>query len=209
MGFDFVVNVNESIGGIAGLKFIGYIEKAVGQKRITAKFHDIVVDKIKVYANLTSVKLNGEIEFKNETINGSTIKAAKGNLSAEFTTINAAVYAGAIFGRQTSQTLSYPVLPAQDFRFFMIQAKAILPAPGIPMLPGVAIRGIGAGFHKNMNATFPDSAPTSGNPSSSSLSSQTSVTSPVQEAVYPGVTFVPQYGTNGLKLPLEISATPK
>ena len=201
IGFDAVVNLSDKIGGVAGMNILGSIKKESG-KRLTAGYKGFELSKIGLYANLSAVKLNGEIEFIND--DPIYVKAVKGNVSAEFKKVSAAIYAGVLFGNtSTSQTPGY--------RYFQVQAKAIWPEPGIPLFPGIGLRGVGAGFYNNMTAQF-DPASENIDVSNQQLNASngtgnSSASNP--NAVWNGVTFTPAKDSLGFKLQFELASTPK
>ena len=65
--------------------------------------------------------------------------------------MNMAIQAGAVFGN----TKYIPGNSGNGFKYWMVEAQANLPAPGIPFLGGVAFRGFGAGVYSRMKMTLP------------------------------------------------------
>lgn len=201
IGFDAVVNLGDRIGGVAGLEVLGSIEKNPGE-RLKAGYKGLDVSKIGLYANLSAVKLDGEIEFLSDEIYG---KAVKGSVSAEFKKVSSAIYAGVLFGNTT--TSNNP----NGFRYMQVQAKAIWPEPGIPLFPGVGLRGVGAGFYNNMTASFNSNAE-SIDVSDSSLQTNSSSNNNANDnpnALWPGATFTPARDSLGFRLQFELASTPK
>ena len=201
IGFDAVVNLGDKIGGIAGLKILGSIEKNPGE-RLKAGYKGLDVSKIGLYANLSAVKLDGEIEFLSDAVYG---KAVKGNVSAEFKKVSSAVYAGVLFGNKSTAT------DPNGYRYFQVQAKAIWPEPGIPLFPGLALRGVGAGFYNNMTASFEPSASNIdvSNQELNASNGSGGSDAPNPNAVWNGVTFTPAKDSLGFKLQFELASTPK
>lgn len=201
IGFDAVVNLGKKIGGVAGLKILGKIEKQPGQ-RLRAGYRGLDVSKIGLYANLSAVKLDGEIEFLSDPV---YVKAVKGSVSAEFKKVSSAIYAGVLFGNTTTD------INPNGFRYMQVQAKAIWPDPGIPLFPGVGLRGVGAGFYNNMTATF-DPASTNIDVEDSDLNVEEDSGDDIEDnpnAVWTGVTFTPAKDSLGFKLQFELASTPK
>lgn len=183
VGFDLVANLNDNIGGEAGLAILGSINYSNG--KLTAGFKGIEVDTVVVYANTNSVKLDGELIFQDTIINGDSIKAVKGSLAADFKCMNVGVSAGAVFGKVTG---------ADPYRFFMVQAKALF-TPGVPLFAGIALVGGGFGFYKNMEMEVTNN--------NLGLNGQSA-----SSQVFSGANFTPSKGKWGIKAAAEIATTP-
>lgn len=184
VGFDAVVNLSENVGGSAGVQFLGAIKKNP-EGRLTAELKKVSFDSIGIYANLSGAKLDGYVKFINDPNKG---KAVEGFVDAKFNSLGVGIKSSLLFGN------TFYLHPNTDngYRYFKVEASAIWPIPGIPLFPGLAMRGVGAGFYKNMNAEIDDTFKATTN-----------------TALFQGATFIPEKGTMGLSLLLTAASTPK
>lgn len=152
------------------------------------KYLGIEVKSIHVDVSTPAVKIKGSVEFfKKDAKYGNGFK---GELQAKFTTMNMAIQAGAVFGN----TKYIPGNSGNGFKYWMVEAQANLPAPGIPFLAGVAFRGFGAGVYSRMKMTLPSRF----NPTTAS------------ESTFGGAVFTPDASIKfGFKAKVILATTPK
>jgi len=182
VGFDAVVNLNDKVGGAAGLKILGSIKKEPEQ-RLTAGFKGVEIDSVGIYANLSGAKIDGYVKFREDNVWG---KAVEGEVNAIFQGADVSVNAGLLFGNKINDP--------NPFRFMKLEASAMFPDPGIPLAPGFVIRGLGAGFYKNLECSFP---------SLDDLALSTN------SSAFAGASFFPKEGPKGLGLLLVAATSPK
>lgn len=109
----------------------------------------VTVESIHIDAHMPALTIKGSVEFyKHDPVYGNGFK---GELEAKFTTIEMRIQAGAIFGN----TKYIPGNVGNGYKYWMVQAQANLPPPGIVFLTGVAFRGFGAGVYSRMRMTPP------------------------------------------------------
>lgn len=145
VSFDMIANLDDIIGGQANIALIGTLRKNQGE-RIKASFDTIELSDINVYANLAAVQLDGGVQFRNDDpIYGNGIG---GYLSANFKSLSIKIDANAQFGNTNYQNGN------QLYRYWQVSALVIAPKPGLPLVPGLAIRGAGLGAYKNMQANM-------------------------------------------------------
>lgn len=152
LSFSVVVNLDDKIGGTSALSVIGSIEKNTAGK-FQPKYVDVEVDTIKIFANLSAVKLDGKIAF----FNGSPVdgNGFKGEIKATINSIKSEITSTLIMG-------STNYLSANYYRYWYVDAKIVLPkSSAIPFMSGLAFYGFGAGVWKRMDVTnipMPDPA---------------------------------------------------
>lgn len=143
LGFDVVLNLSENtISGRTSLECLGAIEKPPGGK-FTPKFVGVDIKDIEVHASLAAVKIDGKAIFYND--DPTYGDGFQGTLKAVFNSLQMQIDASARFGATEYQS------PGDRYRYWGVEAKAILPKPGIVFLPGVAFYGFGAGAWRRMN----------------------------------------------------------
>ncbi len=190
VSFDAVVNLaNNRIGGRTTVEIIGAIDKPNGQ-RLQPRFREVNLSKIDVHADLAAIKMNGSIEFiSDDPVWGDGVK---GNIDAQFKTLNTSVSAAAFFGNTTYGSIN-------RYRYWKVEAQAILPPPGIPFLPGVAFRGFGGGAYHHMKADY--------NAASLTLPSGSNR---IENPVFTGARFTPNPSIGfGFKAKAIVATTPK
>lgn len=185
---DIVVNLaKDKIGGRTTLAFIGAIEKNPGEP-LKPSFKEIKVEKIDLFANLAAVKMKGTIEFiQDDPTWGDGVK---GEIDCKFNSIDMNINAKAFFG---NTSYGAPEL----YRYWKVEAMAILPAPGIPFLTGVNFRGFGVGAYSNMSLEY--------------AADKLDVDAPPAEtSTFSGATFTPDHTIKfGFKVKAVIATTPK
>lgn len=109
----------------------------------------VEVESIHIDAHMPALTIKGSVDFyKHDPVYGNGFK---GELEAKFTTIEMKIQAGAVFGN----TKYIPGNTGNGFKYWMVQAQANLPPPGIVFMTGVAFRGFGAGVYSRMRMTPP------------------------------------------------------
>lgn len=152
------------------------------------KYLGVEVKSIHVDVTTPAVKIKGSVEFFKKDVKYGN--GFKGELQAKFTSMNMAIQAGAVFGN----TKYIPGNSGNGYKYWMVQAQANLPAPGIPFLAGVAFRGFGAGVYSRMKMTLP----TVFNPTQAS------------ESTFGGAIFTPDASVKfGFKAKVILATTPK
>lgn len=141
--FDLTVNLDSNrIGGDGTFRIMGAIDKSSGDSKFKfkPKFKDFKVEKITIFANLSAVKINGTLEFYDSDPKWGTGFYA--TIKATFSSMQMELSANARFGMKS------------DYRYWFIEAKAILPT-GIPFMTGYAFYGAGvaAWYHINCDMT--------------------------------------------------------
>jgi hypothetical protein len=147
LGFDIVLALDSNkIGGRGSFDLIGAVEKdAPGTNfKFRPKFIDFNVNKISVFATLPAVQMNGELNFYNSDPTWGNGFAA--NISAKFKELQLQLDAAARFGSKVDNSVRY--------RYWYVNAKAILPPPGIVFLPGYAFYGFGAAAWRRVNVNM-------------------------------------------------------
>lgn len=156
--------------------------------QLKPKYLGVEVKSIHIDVNTAAVKLKGNVDFyKKDPKYGNGFKGA---IQARFTTIDLAIQAGAVFGN----TKYIPGNTGNGFRYWMVEAQANLPPPGIVFMTGVAFRGFGAGVYSRMNMTPP------------------AVFNPTEAAAstFAGAVFTPDASVKmGFKVKAIIATTPK
>jgi len=144
LNFNVVCNLSEDIGGMTKMG----VEMAIGPKsgiKFYPTFVKATIDSISIHANLAAVKIDGNIGFRSDDpIFGNGFI---GTLSADFKAISLKIKAKAEFGNTSYQYTSL-------YRYWRVEAEVTLPPPGVPFLPGIALRGFGGGAYSNMKATL-------------------------------------------------------
>lgn len=150
VSFEVVVNLVEKIGGRTKLEVIGAVEKPAGKFR--PKYIDARVDSISLYVKTAAVVMDGYVKFyQDDPMYGNGFKGA---IKATFTTAQMEISASARFGTTSYNSTS-------SYRYWYVDAKIILPPPGVVFLPGYAFYGFGVGAWQRMNVTSmpkPDAA---------------------------------------------------
>ena len=145
LDFDVVMNLSENIGARATLG----LESSINDRRsrggfmFTPKLDRVNMSSATVHADTPAVKIDGELDFRNEEdeVFG---KGFRSNLDVYFKPVNISTRALVEFGR--TNYLNNGVY----YRYWRVEADAILPPPGVVFLPGLAFRGFGGGAYKNM-----------------------------------------------------------
>lgn len=190
--FDVVLNLSEStVSGRTRMEVLGAIEKPAGGK-FEPKFVAVNVKEIDVHMNVSAVKVDGKITFYND--DPTYGDGFSGTLKAIFNSLQAQVDASARFGATTYQN------NGNSYRYWGVEARLILPKPGIVFLPGVALYGFGGGAWRRMtvaNMPKPDLNAVAG---ATSASGQTTS----------GAIFTPNAGTGfGFKAIAVIGTAPE
>jgi hypothetical protein len=145
LGFDVVLNLSENtVSGRSSLEVVGAIEKPAGAP-FAPKLVGVDVKDIEVHANLPALKMDGKVTFYSD--DPTYGNGFSGVLKAVFNSLQMQIDASARFGSTEYQS------PGDPYRYWGVEARAILPKPGIVFLPGVAFYGFGAGAWKRMNVT--------------------------------------------------------
>jgi len=140
--FDVVLNLSENlVSGRSRLEVLGAIEKPAGGK-FEPKLVSVDVRDIEVHMNVPAVKADGKITFYND--DPTYGDGFRGTLKAIFNSLQAQVDASARFGATTYQN------GGNSYRYWGVDARLILPKPGIVFLPGVALYGFGGGAWRRM-----------------------------------------------------------
>ncbi len=151
--FNLVVSLDSNrIGGTGGFEVLGAVKKSTGDAKFkfTPAFLDFNVTKITVFANLAAVKLDGQLDFYNSDPTWGDGFVA--SLKATFNSLQMEVSANARFGSKVSNANT-------RYRYWYVDAKAILPPPGIPFVPGYAFYGFGASAWRRVNVDMTGAKP--------------------------------------------------
>ncbi|MBL0176839.1 MAG: hypothetical protein IPP94_16520 [Ignavibacteria bacterium] len=166
VSLEIIANIGDKVGGRTKLEVIGAIERPAG-KKFVPKFIEARVDSISLFVKTSAVVMSGYIKFMQEDpVFGNGFK---GTIKATFATAQMEIAATAMFGSTSYQS-------ATPYRYWYVDAKAILPPPGVVFLPGYAFYGMGVGAWQRVNvstmpalnaaqvagATSPSGAPASG-----------------------------------------------
>src|SRR5690606_7210692 len=146
LSFSVVVNLDDKIGGSSALSVVGAIDKNPSTGKFEPKFVEVDIDTIKIFANLSAVKLDGKIAF----FNGSPVEGNgfKGTVQATINSIKSAISSTLIMGSTNHQNGN------NFFRYWYVDAKIILPkTAAIPFMSGLAFYGFGAGIWKHMTVS--------------------------------------------------------
>lgn len=156
--------------------------------QLKPKYLGVQVKSISIDVTTAAVKIKGNVDFyKKDPKYGNGFK---GVIQAKFTTIDLAIQAGAIFGN----TKYIPNNTGNGFKYWMVEAQANIPPPGIVFMTGVAFRGFGAGVYSRMNMT----PPATFNPTTAAAST------------FGGAVFTPDATVKmGFKVKAIIATTPK
>ncbi|MCH8494640.1 MAG: hypothetical protein LAT57_03290 [Balneolales bacterium] len=191
INFDVIFNLSEDIGGMSGLGVEMAIEDGTAGQKFFPKYLSTTIDSINVHANLAAVEIQGGIGFRNDhPVFGNGFI---GTLSANFKPVGVQVSALAEFGNTNYQNGN------SLYRYWRVEADAILPPPGVPFLPGVAFRGFGGGAFYNMNPIVDGNAFTF-EPQKSSLGFRASAviaTTPKEDSFNGDVGLLGQFSTSG------------
>jgi TANFOR domain-containing protein len=173
LNFDVVCNLTEDIGGATRMGVEMAIEEKNGHK-FYPRYIDTKLDSISIHANLAAVKMDGNIGIKSDDpVYGDGFK---GDISAKFNSIDLYINVGAFFGNTAYNSDT-------RYRYWKVEALAILPPPGIPFLPGLAFRGFGAAAYHHMSANYANvTVPLPSNAESISTTSGASFTPDKQKA---------------------------
>lgn len=143
INFEVAVNLSEKIAGRTKLEVVGAIEHPGGM-RFKPKFVEARVDSIGLYVKTSAVTIDGFVKFyQDHPMYGNGFNGA---IKATFTTMQMEISAAARFGTTSYQS-------SQPYRYWYVDAKVILPPPGIVFLPGYAFYGFGVGAWQRMNVT--------------------------------------------------------
>ncbi len=145
LDFDVVVNFTENIGAKATLGIESSIvdKRSENKFRFTPKFDKVNISKAEIHSDTPAVKIDGFLEFRNEDdpVYG---KGFKSTIGVNFKSVSLSVNALVEFGNTNYQN------NGNHYRYWRVEADAILPPPAIVFLPGLAFRGFGGGAYKNM-----------------------------------------------------------
>ncbi len=145
LSFDVILNLSENtISGRTTMEVVGAVDKPPGGK-FAPKWVGINVSEIEVHANLAAVKLDGKIIIYNE--DPTFGDGFAGTIKGVFNSLQMQIDASARFGATEFQS------PGVPYRYWGVEARVILPKPGIVLFPGVALYGFGAGAWKRMTVT--------------------------------------------------------
>lgn len=125
------------IGGRGSFDMTVAVEKSNPSAtfKFRPRFVDFNVNKVVVHAKLAAVEMSGELNFYNEDPTWGNGFAA--SIKAKFKALQLQVDVAGRFGSKVDNTNT-------RFRYWYVDAKAILPPPGIVFLPGYAFYGFGA-----------------------------------------------------------------
>lgn len=156
--------------------------------QLKPKYLGVQVKSISIDVTTAAVKIKGKVDFYKKDIKYGN--GFKGEIQAKFTTIDLAIQAGAIFGN----TKYIPNNSGNGFKYWMVEAQANIPPPGIVFMTGVAFRGFGAGVYSRMKMT----PPATFNPTTAAAST------------FAGAVFTPDESVKmGFKVKAIIATTPK
>lgn len=144
LSFSVIVNLDDKIGGNSALSVIGAIEKNPATGKFTPKYVSVELDTIKVFANLSAVKLDGKIAF----FNGNAIygNGFEGTIKATVNSIKTDISTTLRMGSTNYNNGS------NFYRYWYVDAKVILPkTAAIPFMSGLAFYGFGLGVWRHMN----------------------------------------------------------
>ncbi|MCX6150579.1 MAG: hypothetical protein NTX22_08665 [Ignavibacteriales bacterium] len=143
VSFSIIVNLDEKIGGTCALSVIGAIEKDAVTGKFTPTFVGVNLDTIKVFANLSAVKLDGKIAFYSaDPVYGNGFM---GSIKATINSIKTEISSTLRMGSTNYNNGS------NFFRYWYVDAKVILPkTSGIPFMSGLAFYGFGVGVWRRM-----------------------------------------------------------
>jgi len=152
LDFDVVLDLSENVAARTSLG----IESSINDKRsdngfiFSPKFDKASIASAEVHANTPAVKIDGELLFRNDNdpVFG---RGFKGDIQANFKPVGITTTALVEFGK--TNHLNSGV----DYRYWRVEADAILPSPGVAFLPGLAFRGFGGGAFKNMEPKLENS----------------------------------------------------
>lgn len=169
LAFDVKLNLSDNlISGRTRLAAKGAIQKPMSFRPV---FKGVSVRDIDIRANLSAVKMDGKVKLYNDDpVFGDGFE---GSITAVFNSLQMQIDASARFG--TAQATGTP------YRYWGVEAKAILPKPGIVFLPGMAFYGFGVGASRRMNVTAmptPDPQAVAGATSTSAQTSSGAVFTP-------------------------------
>ena len=178
---DIIVNLTDDIGGTVTMGAAFSMGRLTATKKFDPQFINISVDSIEVHASTPAVKVDGKLSIRSEhQIYGNGFL---GELTVAFTAVGIKASALVEYGNTNHQSQSGSL-----YRYWRVEADVVLPAPGVPFLPGIAFRGFGGGAYYNMVAGQQSSTKT---PSGKKF------------------TFTPLQGTLGMKVAATIATTPK
>lgn len=188
LNFDVIFNLSEVIGGMTKLGVSIAIKDGTNGQKFYPEYIGTSLDSISIYTNMSAAKIQGSIAFINsDPVFGDGFK---GDISAKFNSINLFVSVGAFFGNTSYHS-------SQRYRYWKVEALAILPPPGVVFMSGLAFRGFGVAAYHHMNATY--AGVTLPSPSATSSMSTTS-----------GAVFTPNDTIAfGFKIKAIIATTPK
>ncbi|MBI5646516.1 MAG: hypothetical protein HY962_06255 [Ignavibacteriae bacterium] len=174
VNFEVIVNLNEKFAGRTKLEVTGAIERPAA-RRFKPKYIDARIDSIGLYIKTSAVIVDGFVKFfQDDPMYGNGFS---GRVKASFTSAQTEVTATARFG-----TTSYNA--GSPYRYWYVDAKVILPPPGITFLPGYALYGAGLAAWQRMNVS----------PMPALNAAQVASTNTPQQATASGATFTPSTG---------------
>lgn len=142
--FDAIVNLWEDrVGGSTSLAILGAVEKpANGPLRAT--FAGLALDSVSVYADLSAVRIDGNLYFySNHEIFGNGIEA---NLKALIKPLGIQLWSDIQFGNTLYGA-------NERYRYWRVGA-GFQSDNGIPIFPGLTLNGGGLGVTNNMAADY-------------------------------------------------------
>ena len=139
--FDAAFNLSKDISGKTTFGLQGGIKKTADGYE--PEFGGLGISKISVDAKTPTVKIKGSLDFfANDYIYGDGFKS---EINVFFTPIKLGADALVQFGNT-----NYLNNNNRFYRYWRVEAKVVLPPPGVPFLPGFAFRGFGGGAYYNM-----------------------------------------------------------
>lgn len=140
------------IGGRGSFDMTVAVEKTNSSAafKFRPRFVDFNVNKIALHAKLAAVEMSGELNFYNEdAVWGNGFAAS---IKAKFKALQLQIDAAGRFGSKVDNTNT-------RFRYWYVDAKVILPPPGIVFLPGYAFYGFGATAWQRMSVDMTGAKP--------------------------------------------------
>ena len=153
LSFDVIVSLDSNrIGGKGSFDLTGAVEKSTpgAAFKFRPKFIDFNVSKITLHATLPAVQMTGTLNIYNEDPTWGTGFAAA--IKAKFKAMELQIDAAARFGSKVDNTNT-------RYRYWYVDAKAMLPPPGIGFLPGYAFYGFGASAWRRVSVDMMGAKP--------------------------------------------------
>lgn len=198
--FDIIVNLDSNkIGGQTTLEVIGAISKVNG--KFVPEYKDVKCKSITIFAHLAAVSLDGTIDIYSGNPEYGT--GFSGSIKAVFNSVKMEIDAMLKFG-STNYIPATTSNSGPNYRYWYVEAKLILPPPGIIIFSGFALYGGGLGAWRHMNVSSFPSVTAQVSTASTSTTTTTASTS--------GATFTPDKSMDfGIKIlgVIGTSPTPK